>query len=137
MPTGVHRIVAFVHPVLAIVSLGLLAYVASLGLRSRERGQGALRPRHARLAPIAYWLMIFNLGFGLASTWWLRTDLDLAASPHFKIALAIATLLTAAALVSWRVPSSTLARRVHPILGLGALLISALQVFFGLALLPL
>lgn len=137
VPTGLPRLIAFLHPLAALVVLTLLAYVAALGLRSRERGEAHLRARHRRLAPYAYYLMLANLGAGAFSTWKLRPDLELAGSAHFRLGLTVATLLTATALLSRRIATSDVARRLHPLLGLIALLLSGLQIFFGMPLLPL
>ncbi|HZR80244.1 MAG TPA: DUF4079 family protein [Candidatus Binatia bacterium] len=137
MPVGAARIAAFLHPATAVLAIALLAYTASLGLRSRERGGAALRPRHARLAPWAYGVMLANGVFGALSTVAWRGDLELGAGWHFRLAVAIALVLTAAALLSRRIAESERARRLHPALGMAALLLSALQAFFGLGLLPL
>ncbi len=137
MPTGLERWLAFLHPVLALVALGLLAWAASLGLRSRERGGAALRPRHARLAPWAYGATIANFGLGLVSTWLWRRDLELVAGAHFWVGAAICLVLTAVALLSRKISTSPAARSAHPALGMLALLLAALQVFFGLSLVAL
>jgi hypothetical protein len=137
MPTGSRRLIAFLHPLGALLSLALLFYVASLGLRSRERGEAHLRPRHARLGPYAYGLMLANLAGGIVSTWRVRADLELAGSAHFRLGVLVIVLLTAVALLSRRIATSDLARRLHPLLGLIALLLSGLQIFFGMQLLPL
>lgn len=137
LPTGTERLLAFLHPITALVALALLAWAASLGLRSRERGGAPLRERHARLAPWAYGAMLLNFAFGLASTWLWRDDLELAGGAHFWIGVAVALALTSAALLSRRVGESAAARQAHPLLGMLALLLSALQVFFGLSLVSL
>ena len=54
-----------------------------------------------------------------------------------RLALALVAVLLIAERLSRRIQTSPTARRVHPLLGMLALLIAALQVFFGLALLPL
>lgn len=137
MPTGADRLAAFLHPVTALAALALLAWAASLGLRSRERGGAALRARHARLAPSALGAMLFSFAFGAASTWLWRRDLELASGFHFWLGVGISLLLVATALLSRRVPHDATARRLHPALGMLALLLAALQVFFGLGLVPL
>ncbi len=136
MPTGAQRIAAFAHPILALLGLLLLGYVASLGLRGRERGGAMSRRRHARLAPWALAALLLSFAAGIASTWWLRPDLEPASGAHFRIALAASAALCVAAVASRRVAASPLARALHPALGLLALLLSAVQVFFGLGLLP-
>ena len=137
MPTGLARLLAFAHPACALVALGLLGYVASLGLRSRERGGAALRPLHARLAPWAYGATLFSFAFGVLSTWLWRGDLELATGLHFWIGGAICAVLGVAALLSRRIGVSAGARSAHPALGMLALLLAVLQVFFGLALVAL
>ena len=137
MPTGLERIFAFAHPVCALLALALLGYAASLGLRSRERGGRALRPKHARLAPWAFAATVFNFGLGILSTWLWRSDLDLAAGPHFWIGGAICVVLAVTAMLSRRIADDATARSAHPALGMLALLLAALQVFFGLALVAL
>jgi hypothetical protein len=131
------RVIAFLHPLLALASLGFVAYVASLGLRSRETVDQHLRPRHARLAPFGLALMIANLVGGVLSTWALRPDLADRGAMHLRLAIAIVLLMSTAALLSRRIASNETARMLHPILGLLALVLSGLQVFFGMTLLPL
>jgi len=137
VPTGFARVLTFLHPLTALASLAFLAYVASLGLRSRERVERHLRPRHARLARIAYVVMLANLALGTFTTWAWRGDLTPFTSIHFRLGVGIVVLLSAGALVSrWNGVNET-ARFIHPILGLLALLLSGLQVFFGMPMLPL
>lgn len=137
MPIGLPRLIAFIHPILALIVLVFTAIVASFGLRARERHGARFRRTHRRLAPYAYGLMLGNLGVGVLSTWQLRPDLELAGSAHFRLALLIVLLLTIAALLSRRIGTSDTARLLHPILGLIVLLLAGLQIFFGMTLLPL
>ena len=137
MPTGAERLLAFVHPVCALAALAFLAWVASLGLRSRERGGAALKPRHAHLAPWAYAATALNFVLGIGSTWLWRHDLELAGGLHFWIGAAICAVLGGAALLSARMTTSPSARRAHAAREMLALLLSLLQVFFGLALVAL
>jgi hypothetical protein len=137
MPTGAERLLAFVHPLCALVALAFLAWVASLGLRSRERGGAPLRPRHARLAPWAFAATALNFVLGLGSTWLWRDDLELAGGLHFWIGAAICGVLGMTALLSRSMATSSGARSAHPALGMLALLLSLVQVFFGLALVAL
>ncbi len=81
--------------------------------------------------------IFFSFVFGIASTLWLRPDLELAQSPHFKVGTALVVCLSLAALVSRKIPTLSSARLLHPALGLAALLLAALQIFFGLRLLRL
>jgi hypothetical protein len=126
-----------VHPIAALLSLGFLAYVASLGLRSRERTGRHLRARHARLANYAYGMMCVNFAGGVVSTWYLRPDLTLAQNAHFRLGLAVVAVLGVAALLSRWIGVNDTARLLHPMLGLFALVLSGLQIFFGMPMLPL
>lgn len=134
MPDGLPRLLAWLHPAISFAAIALLATAASLGLRSRERGGVALRPRHARIAPWAAGVAIANAVFGIASVALWRPDLEVAAGPHFWLGLATALLLGSGALLSRAVRHDERARRIHPLLGLAALLLSLVQVFFGLSL---
>ena len=136
MPDVIPRWLALLHPLLSVVALTLLAAAASLGLRSRERGGAALRPRQASLAPWAFALTAANSALGVLSTWLWRPELELAGGWHFRLGAAILLLLAGGAALSRRLPHSERARLLHPLLGLGALLLALVQVFFGLSLLP-
>jgi hypothetical protein len=131
------RVIAFLHPLLALASILFLAWVASLGLRSRDRVDRHLRPRHARLARWAYGLMIGNFVAGVLTTWALRPDLSARGAMHLRLGLAIVLLMSGAALLSRWIGTNETARLLHPILGLLALVLSGLQLFFGMPLLPL
>jgi hypothetical protein len=137
VPTGFARVIAFLHPLLALASILFLAYVASLGLRSRERIDRHLRPRHARLAGWAYWWMIGNLVTGVVTTWTLRPDLSARGPMHLRLGVIVVLLMSVAALLSRALGRNETARVLHPIVGLLALVLSGLQVFFGMPLLPL
>jgi len=56
---------------------------------------------------------------------------------HFRIGVLVAVLFTAAALLSRRVATSDAARFLHPLLGLLGIVLWAIQIFFGMPLLPL
>jgi hypothetical protein len=131
------RVIAFLHPLAALASLVFLAYVASLGLRSRDRVDRHLRPKHARLAAWAYGATVANFAAGVVSTWLLRPDLATEGTMHFRLGLGVVALMSGAALLSRRIGAHEAARVLHPILGLLALVVSGLQVFFGMPLLPL
>lgn len=129
---------AYLHPLVALATVGLLFYAASLGLRSRtaRRDAALLRREHARIAPVAYVLVALSWLGGTASVWALRPKLEPAGSSHFTLGCLIVALLTAAALVSRALPRSPAAASVHPLLGAAALLLSATQIFFGLRMTP-
>ncbi|HVO23611.1 MAG TPA: DUF4079 family protein [Candidatus Margulisiibacteriota bacterium] len=124
---------AYVHPVVAALTAVLLGYVGSLGLRARSdrRHAGQWLARHARLAPLMYGLALISWAAGVLSTWLLRPDLELAASAHFRIGLALVLTLSGGALSSRWMGRATI-RALHPWLGAAAMLLAAAQVFFGL-----
>jgi Na+/proline symporter len=127
----------YIHPIAGALIVALLAYVGSLGLRAPSDRRRARRhlAGHARLGPIVYALTLLSWVGGVVSTWLLRADLELAASPHFGIGVAIAVALSAGFLSSrWmhRPP----VRGLHPWFGVAAMLLAAAQVFFGLQITP-
>jgi hypothetical protein len=132
------RVVLYLHPVLGGATVLLMAWVGSLGLRSRHPGGSTAgrRARHAAMAPWAYGAVLVAWASGLATVRWLRDDLDFAASGHFTVGSAMAALLTAAAILSRRVATDPWARRMHPFLGAAAILLGGVQVFLGLQLMP-
>jgi hypothetical protein len=127
----------YLHPALAALILGLLAYVASLGLRARNdrRNRAKWLRRHAQVAPWMYALMVVVWMAGVAAQWALRPLDELATSPHFRVGLALVVVLGAAAL-SARWMHVKAVREAHPWFGALALLLAGVQVFFGLQLLP-
>jgi hypothetical protein len=130
--------VLYLHPALGAATVLFAAWAASLGLRSRQAGvcAAARRARHAAVAPWAYGTVLVAWASGLATVRWLRDDLDVAASGHFTVGSAMAMLLTAAAILSRRMPGDARARRIHPWLGAAAVLLGGIQVFLGLELMP-
>ena len=131
-------VVPYLHPVAGLAATALAAYAASLGLRSRRGGPDAdrARRRHRAIGPWVWTLYAVNWLGGLATVRWARPEIETAASGHFTVAGAIVVLLTAGALLSRRVPVDARARAVHPLIGATALLLSGVQIFLGLQLLP-
>lgn len=131
-------VLVYVHPISGLLLTGLAAYVGSLGLRSRRRGRAAagLRARHRALTPWLYAGLLVSFGIGLASTVYLRDDLDGGASGHFGVGSASLTLFTAAAMLSRAMDRLPWARRVHPWLGALGVLLAGVQVFLGLQIMP-
>lgn len=127
----------YAHPLLAVLTLSLLAHVASLGVRARNdrRHRRRYLERHARLAPWMFGLVALTWTAGLTASWLLTTAEGVELTGHFYVGVALVTVLTAAAVTSRWMGNPT-ARAIHPWLGATALLLSAAQVFFGLQLLP-
>lgn len=130
-------VLAYVHPVAGGLTLALLGYVGSLGLRARNdrRRAPALLRRHARLAPVMYGFVSASWIAGFTSTWLLRHDLHPGASMHLRIGAALVLALSGGFVTShfMRRPR---ARAMHPWFGVAAMLLAAAQVFFGLQLTP-
>ncbi len=128
---------AYFHPIAATLVIALLGYVGSLGLRARNdrRHARVLLQRHAQLAPLMYGLIVAGWVSGFFSTWFLRHDLDLATSTHFRIGIAIVIVLSGGALTS-RWMTRPQIRALHPWFGAAAMLLAAAQVFFGLQITP-
>ncbi len=133
------RAALWLHPLLGLATVALAVRQASLGLRSRRQGPGArmLRASHRRAGPWLLALVVANWLAGLASVRIDPRDLELAASGHFQVGSGLVVLYGLAALVSRRIDRDPRARAVHPWLGAAALLLSGVQVFLGLQLMPL
>lgn len=120
-----------------MLTLALLAHVASLGARARSdrRRRAQLLARHAALAPWMLGAIAFVWTTGLATVWWTRPAAELAASWHFRLGVVLVAVLALSALTSRSMERSAV-RSVHPWIGVAALLLAAGQVFFGLQILP-
>jgi hypothetical protein len=129
--------VSYIHPIIGALTVIVLAYAGSLGLRARSdrRRAGQHLARHARLAPIAYAATVATWVGGWLSTWLLRRDLELGASTHLRIGAALVLALTGGVLTS-RWMKRPAVRSVHPWFGAAAMLLAAAQVFFGLQITP-
>ncbi len=136
MPTGIPRVLAFLHPLIALATIALVFHVATLGLRSRQRRGEEARPVHARRAPWALAMVWLSAITGVAATWLWRPDLGLAGGWHFWFGLGVVALVSTGAVLSRQVPENETARKIHPAVGLLALLFAALQIFFGMPMLP-
>jgi len=131
-------LVLYLHPLAGLITIALAAYAASLGFRSR--GQGALadeaRRRHAALMPWVYGLFLVSWAGGVATVRWMRPELEATDSGHFTLGSAIVALVTLTALLSRQVPTNPRARTAHPLLGAAVLVLSGVQIFLGMQLLP-
>lgn len=128
----------YAHPILGAVAAVMLFIVAVPPLRERTRRRASpeVRARHAARAPIAYALISATWATGLLSTWLWRSDLDPAASLHFRggtilLLLLLGSRATARAMQQGRDSG----RELHPWFGAAVLLLAAFQVASGLQLL--
>ena len=129
----------YVHPVLGVVSLAALVSAGILGLRSRTqlRQRRDLLARHAWLAPLAFTLVGVSWVSGALSSFYLRGDLDFAASLHFRTGTLIVVLMATSAVTSRAMRrGNPSARDLHPWLGAAALLLAAAQAVTGLRIMP-
>src|SRR5574337_713772 len=127
------RVLAYIHPIAAGLTLLWLAYAGSLGIRARNDRRHArdLLRRHRRTAPPMYWCMVLMWIGGLVSAWLLRPDLQVGTSPHLRIGAALVGALTGGAITS-RYMRHPQIRALHPWFGAAAMLLAAAQIFFGL-----
>jgi hypothetical protein len=129
----------YAHPVAGVVTLIALVTAGSMGLRARAqpRRRRELLERHSWVAPIAFGLVIASWVGGALSSFYLRHDLDFAASLHFRTGALIVALMGSSALSSRAMRrGSRTARELHPWLGAAALLLAAAQAATGLRIMP-
>lgn len=128
---------AYLHPITGALVVFLLAYAGTAGLRARNdrRRRDELLDSHTRYAPWAFWLTLATWIGGLTTTWLWRSDLELAASNHFRIGTALLLPLAGGWWTARRMEIGW-ARDLHPWLGIAVLLLAAAQVFFGLQITP-
>ncbi|MEA2625535.1 MAG: hypothetical protein QOD06_1580 [Candidatus Binatota bacterium] len=126
---------AYLHPVLAVIALLCAGYAGVLGLRGRGRPRRNDLVRHARIAPVAWVLMMASWAAGIASVYRWRSDLEPAGTAHFWLGTAIVVLFTASA-ASQRWIEHPRVRAIHPWFGALALVLCGFQVFLGLGIMP-
>ena len=132
------RAALWLHPILGLATVALALRAASLALRGRTPGASpALLARHRRLGPWIFALVVVNWLAGLGSVWIDPRGPELAVSGHFRVGCALVVLYGLAALLSLRLDRDPRARAVHPWVGATALLLSGVQVFLGLQIMPL
>ena len=131
---------AYLHPALMLVVLGLGLVVLREGLRIRQARLQRLRfdsRRHRRLARIFVTLVLLGFGAGLASLGWLRGE-ALFESVHAVLVSGVTLSLLGAALLGRGLERGAGARvrSVHVLLGAGGLLLALTAAIAGFALLP-
>ncbi len=129
----------YVHPILGGLSILVLLYAASQGIRSRGRARHRARllAGHATVAPWALAMIALTWLAGGLSTALLRDDLTLGETRHF----ALGTALLVTLIGSWASSRAALrgsenARELHVWLGVAAVLLAAGQAFTGLRITP-
>ena len=139
MNDPVRHAALWIHPLLGLAVVTLAVHSASCAVRGRAPGAraAALRARHRRLGPWVLGLVATNWVAGLATVWLDPREPELAASMHFRVGTGLVILYGTAALISRWIDDDPRARAVHPWIGAIALLLSGVQVFLGLQLMPL
>jgi len=129
----------YLHPVTGGIAVIAVIYAGVLGLRARSdlRQRPRLASVHSRLAPWAYGLAAASWVAGLASTLWGRSDLEAAATFHFRLGVALVLLLSGSAWTAKRFSrGGTDIRHLHAWLGAAALLVAAGHAVAGLQITP-
>ena len=129
---------AWFHPVLGITAVLLILWVGMAGLAARQRDPAApaKRRQHKRFAPVAALLAGLALCGGMASVAFIRDDLDLAASWHFRVGWLCAALALGSWLSSRGIHRDPRLERLHPWLGLALMASAATLAALGVGLLP-
>lgn len=136
------HLLAWVHPVWMLATIGLAVAALRAGLRLRRaRLRGRRRSRadlrlHLKLAKPAVWLVGAGFGLGLASAVWLR-GLHFLENAHGLVASTALGLFVATGVLGWRLEHGrSRARDAHALVGLLALLAAIAAFGTGLVLLP-
>ncbi len=129
---------AYIHPIIGLLAVSLLLWVASRGLRARQRrpDASAARATHRRLAPVALLVALGTALAGTGSAWFFRKDLGVATTWHFRVSWAVVGLLVTAWLLSRRFPTAPNARQAHALVGIAAALGALIGLLLGLGILP-
>lgn len=129
---------AWLHPALGILATILIVWMAFQGLDSRKRRPEALqaRQRHRRWTPVAAVLAVLAAIGGTASVEWLRPDMDLAETWHFRTGWACAALGAVAWLTSRGLHRKPALKALHPWVGLALLAAAMATAFLGIEHLP-
>jgi len=130
--------VAFVHPVIGLLTVLLAVFVMSRGLTSRRRDSRAHAARriHRRWAPWALAAMALSAVTGTASTVFLRQDLSLGETWHLAVGWTAVAWMSAAGLLTRAFTRNPSLRRVHPWLGVVSVALAVIQAILGIQLLP-
>lgn len=129
---------AFVHPVIGVVTILFTMWISSRGLVARRGTQASSPARrfHRKYAVYALAAMVVSSLTGMASTVWLREDLTLGQTWHLALAWVIVGLMGLSGLLTRYFTRNASLRAVHPTLGILAVVASILQAIIGIELLP-
>lgn len=137
-PHPARHALVYLHPALGLIALCLLVWAATAGFRARHVAPYAAGSRalHRRLGPTVAGLFVVAAALGIASTIWLRDDLDPASTWHALAGGVGVTLMAALYLLGRQVRRRSWAKRVHPWVGIAAILVGAAIFVLGVGLLP-
>ena len=126
------------HPVLGAFALAFTVRTALLGFRGRHRRPYAPEARraHARGGPVALALVLAAALAGILSAAFLREDLKVATSWHFRVACILTLGMLTQRWMSGRFSRAPRLRPVHAWLGLGTLATGVVLAALGMNLLP-
>ncbi|NOY27631.1 MAG: DUF4079 family protein, partial [Oligoflexia bacterium] len=119
----------WLHPVLGILAVLLILWTGMAGLSARQRDPSAPAKRrlHHRFAPVAGLLAGLAAVAGTLTVIFVRDDLDVAASWHFRAGWLCVLLATGSWFSSRQLHQRPGRRRLHPWIGL-ALMATAVAV---------
>lgn len=128
----------FVHPAIGTLVILYSVWIMSRGLVARQGGKHAHQARrtHAKWAWYALYGMILAALTGIGSTLLLRPDLQLGETWHLALGLVCVALMGLAALLTRYFTKNAQLRKVHPWIGIAAVVLGIAQAIVGIELLP-
>ena len=129
---------AFLHPVLGTIAILLSVFIMSRGLVAQQGTKASTKARrtHKRWAWYALGAMVVAWLSGFASTVWLRDDLELGETWHLAVGVAVVALMGLGGLLTRYFTRNSTLRRIHPWVGIAAVVGSIVQALVGIELLP-
>lgn len=129
---------ALLHPVLGALTIAFSVWIMARGLTARQGGKSATRARrfHKRWAPWAFVAMVLSGLTGMASTVWLRPDLELGETRHLVVGWTAIGLMGAGGLLTRAFTRNPSLRSIHPWIGIAAVVLALVQGVLGIELLP-
>lgn len=130
---------AFIHPVLGGIAVLLGVFIMSRGLVARQGTKASTKARrsHKRWAWWAFGAMVVALGSGVASTLWIRDDLEVGEETvHLELGIAVVVVMGLGGLATRYFTRDPRWRALHPWVGIAAVLGALAQAVIGIELLP-
>ncbi|MBX2797482.1 MAG: DUF4079 family protein [Myxococcales bacterium] len=129
---------AFVHPVIGTIVVLYSVWIMREGLVARQRSKRSHKARrtHKRWAWYALWGMGLAVLTGMLSTIGLRDDIELGETWHLALGWGLLGLMALAALLTRYFTHDARLRRIHPWIGIAAVVGGIAQAIVGIELLP-